>query len=179
MPESVKLKNNKFWNTNGIYHGIGSNRELLSSLLAKLKEKNIMTLSLSGNSSFTISNNVPTKITLNSSISVGSKLSVQSGGIKIGSGVSKILVSHSVRYAWDFGDVGIVSWVTKNGSAIPNSYGSNTNGLARFRCTNQPPILVSVSENDLLELYFCPDGGNITSKSIGYNGTFITVEVVE
>lgn len=106
--------------------------------------------------------------------SIGSRLTLSSGGVKVGAGITKVLVSSNVffnatngkNYGWY--DLRI------NGSntgyeAIASIYGG-TYGTASFS-----PIVLSVSENDIITLYNKESGVNIR----GGWATYLTVQVIK
>lgn len=141
--------------------------------------RNVMMAYLSGNQTINTAHGTAVKVDLNGTRSHGNKLTFTSNGIKIGAGVSWVLVSYSIRFNWDFGDTGLVAFINKNGYQSSHTLSSSTNGYSRFRSVGTSSVLIDVLENDLLQLFFYPDGLTISNKTIGHNGTYLTVEVVE
>lgn len=143
-------------------------------------EKNVMTRNLSSNlTSLTV--NTYTKINLSGSISTGSSLTATNdGGIKIGAGVSKILVSGQmlistavqgefyIRICKNSTD-NTIGWVTH----------SNKTTSATFESIKITPVLANVSENDVIYLYYYVPDSSATIYGGAYgNQTSLTVEAV-
>ena len=133
--------------------------------------KNVMTIR---NTSYQngVSNN--TTINMDSSISVGNKLTLESNGIKIGSGISKVLISGciAIQYSSINGEYGAT--IAKNGTQISSiRVGMYKSGSA---VTNMhiSPVLIEVEENDILTLVKLGNNScDIRSEC------YLTVEVVE
>lgn len=145
-------------------------------------ERNAMTLSLGSNLT-SLSVNTYTKIPLNLSNSVGSKLTATNdGGIKIGANVSKILVSGRASIQ------GASTTGRRHIRIMKNSY-TNDNTLAwsqdDFAASVTEDIVItptvaSVTTNDIVYMwYYVPN----SSDSLGGNAygcrTSMTVEVLE
>ncbi len=107
----------------------------------------------------------------------GNNLSIYNGGVKIGIGISKVkinfsaIIESSVSRRSHFrimknNEGNTVSWIYKNVTA------SN----AEFFSVS--PILISVSENDVLNLYYYLEANDVIKGGI-FTPTFFTVEVVE
>lgn len=143
--------------------------------------RNIMTRSLSAQiTNLTV--NTYTIIPLNLSNSIGSRLTTTSnGGIKIGTGVSKILVSGKMAVE------GVTTAGNRHLRIVKNSYtAANTLGWAWDTLAVSDsediiitPLLADVTANDVIYLYYYT--GNSADK-IGGNAqggrTSLTVEVV-
>lgn len=104
--------------------------------------------------------------------STGTQLTQSGGGIKVGSGVSKVRVSASVFYnntaskSYGWYDLRV------NGLAI--GYECIANIYSNSFCTGTlAPIILSVSNGDVITLYNKEAGTAIRS-----NSTYLTVEVV-
>lgn len=143
--------------------------------------RNVMTLSLSAQiTNLTV--NTYTKIPLDLSNSTGSKLTMTNdGGIKIGAGVSKVLVSGKMAVE------NVVTGGNRHLRIMKNSY-TNANTLGWAKATIEvsdsedviiPPIIADVQENDVIYLwYYTPDSADkITGNTYG-SRTELTVEVV-
>lgn len=116
-------------------------------------EKNVMTASLSANVT-NLAVNTYTKIVLNSSNGVGSKLTLQNdGGIKIGANVSKILVSARASIQ------GSATTGRRHLRVMKNSY-TNNNTLA----WSQDDFGASVTE----DIVITPTVGNVTEGDVVY-----------
>lgn len=136
-----------------------------------LNDVNIVTAYL--NADITATSNTDMKIPLTLENNVGSKLSISNGGIKIGKGVTKVLVSASVYYGV-LGTVGAKNLFIKK----------NSSNVARktFRCAgnydgnSMPMKLLNVQENDILYLYAEVYSGDVVSSQ--QKETYMTVQVI-
>ena len=102
------------------------------------------------------------------------RLTLLNGYVRIGAGISKVLVSGNV-FANAKSDNTGYTWtqIMKNNTAISISISSNT---VWFTSTVHSPILVDVQEGDLLLLY------KLDSNNSGIRAdqnTYLTVEVIE
>ena len=145
-----------------------------------LQEKNVMTLSLHSN--FTVQNtNQYLPLNLELDTKIGNKLSLENGGIKIGSGVSKILVSAQMSFEAK-NTRNIHFRVTKNNNSSEDNilawrYEHFNNGdLGNLTIS---PILGEVQEGDLINLYYYCGAGDIISGNAFGKRTNMTVVVVE
>lgn len=145
-----------------------------------LQEKNIMTLSLHSNFTVQTTNQyLPLNLELDTKI--GNKLSLENGGIKIGSGVSKILVSAQMSFEAK-NTRNIHFRVTKNNTdSLDNVFGwryehFNNGDLGNLTIS---PILGEVQEGDLINLYYYCGAGDIISGNAFGKRTNMTVVVVE
>lgn len=147
-------------------------KELIDSITSK--DKNIMTAKLGS----TISNTVGgtyTNLNLVLSNFIGDKLTIQNGGIKIGSGVSKVKVNANLKIATN--TVGnkharILKNTTSVGWGISRGISAGDESSISVS-----PLLIDVSEDDILYLaYYAAAGDGISAN---YNATYLTVEVVE
>jgi len=146
--------------------------------ITAISQKNIATIYNSSALNITPSKNyASTKLNLSDNVVVGNKLSVVSGGIKIGAGVSKIMVS---------GQVTIYRGTSKNGVGV--DIRKNDDLIAYSRCNfvdwseataTVTPVLESVQEDDII--YLCFKNADATSQYTlqGQKSTVLTVEVVE
>lgn len=126
--------------------------------------------------------NTYTIIPLNLSNSTGSKLTTtNNGGIKIGSGVSKVLVSGKMAVE------GVATAGNRHLRIVKNSYSAaNTLGWAWDSLAVSdsediiiPPQLVDVTENDVIYLYYYTSNSADKIGGNAYGGrTSLTVEVV-
>ena len=110
--------------------------------------------------------------------SVGTKLTLSDGKVKIGKGVSKVKVSFSVFYN-NIGDTAYVwAQLQKNNTNVVGTITASPKAFMTGTCTEH---IISVSENDLLNIkYNNPDysTGNVQVRGGGDN-TYMTVEVIE
>ena len=137
--------------------------------------KNIITIKLEDSFDVT-TGGVYTTVPMVLYNSIGNKLTLSNNGVRIGAGVSKVLVSSNLK---------VISRTTgnkhsrilKNGATL--CWTDNTSIQSGHEITiNNTPILVDVTQGDLITLvYFV----NSTDKISGgqYTPTYLTVEVVE
>lgn len=137
------------------------------------KRKNTITARV--NSDTTISSTSHIKLPLITALSSGNLLTLENNGIKIGEGISKVLVSGSVYFTTGInaGD-STRAFIYKNSSNVCGSY-NRSNGSYEHRII--PPTLIEVTEGDMIYLY----GANATGARgiIGTSNTQLTIEVVE
>lgn len=118
-----------------------------------------------------------TKITLANTVSVGTKLTLNNGGIKIGAGITKVAISASTTYT--------SSSPSQHSIVIYKNSKTDANRVARilFNCSsnvgiqatiNVPYQFVSVAENDVLYLYV----SSSENKNISGAMTYMTVEAI-
>lgn len=117
-----------------------------------------------------------TLIPIIQSVVSGTKLSVENGKIKIGAGVTKIMVSAFVQYQRFNNGV----WVFKtqrNRSEVVVDIGiSAYNLVAAENTVIVPTIIYEVRENDLIQLVYYD---SVANNSVRADGTYLTVEVIE
>lgn len=129
----------------------------------------------------TLSTTSATKITLVENVNIGDKLSISSGGIKIGSGVSKVLVSGTILFS-----TGGTSSTRKGIQIYMYDVSANTTdvvvynsigGSVTYTGASCTPFLLEVEENDIIYMYGINQGasGSVVSSTNSY----LTVEVVE
>lgn len=142
--------------------------------------RSVMTRNLASNIT-SPSVNSYTKIAFSGTNSFGSKLTAMSdGGIKIGSGVSKILVSG--RMLMSTSTVG-ESYVRICKNSTDNTVGwvtdSNKSTSAAFSSLTVTPLLLDVQENDVIYMYYYVPSSSITIYGGAWgNQTSLTVETV-
>ena len=139
-------------------------------------ERNIITAKGASQEIETISSG--SKVTLSNAVIVGNKLTINNGGIKIGSGVSKVVINASTTYT--------SSSPSQHGLIIYKNSKTDENKVVRmlFNCGSnidiQPTIdipnqIIEVSENDVLYLY----ASSSSNKNISGALSYMTVEVVD
>ena len=137
------------------------------------------TAHLASDTNVTVKNQNSYILNLAGSSSLGDSLTLQNGKIKINTSYSsRARVSGCVSFSWDFGDVGKIAVIRKNGGEIANS--CMTNGYYRFTSAVIPPKIIPVALNDEISLGFYTDGGGVTNKGIrGGVYTYLTVELLD
>lgn len=154
--------------------------DTLESRVSGLEDKNVMTITKTVDQ--TVSANAsPVIITMNSSTSVGTKLTYTNNSIKIGPGISKVLVS---GMAWISATSGY-KWLTarrKRGSTYYSLSQAITplNTSELWDSISLAPVLLDVQENDELSLWVAITGtasGKVEGGTYN-NSCFLTVEVI-
>lgn len=166
MAKSIKFKNDTYLDSTSIRH----NKELLSDILNKTNE--IITVSLSSQL-----NNLTADgdIVFDKYVSIGNKLTLNNGKVKIGANVKKVKVSgacfidtaNSTGYLWLF--------INRNDSIVASNL---TAGATIYKSCSIATRVIEVSEGDLISLEIDNTGGTPYSIRSGHN-TYLTVEVVE
>lgn len=144
-------------------------------------QKSIMTRSLSAALS-SLSALSYTKVNLNLTNSVGDLLTATNdGGIKIGAGVSKVMVSGAISYNAVQSDGNRHFRIVKNSNSDDNTLGWNYTYMVQGDPTGNviPPVLVDVEEDDVIYmLYYTPNSGDTIGGNAYGGRTSLTVEVV-
>ena len=123
--------------------------------------------------STTISSTAHVKLTLTEKVKNGGLLSISDGGIKIGAGVTKVEVSANVYFSTGMneGD-SIRSLIYKNDESIVHNF-NRCGGTYEDRPIS--PILVSVTEGDIIYLY----GSNATGgRGTIADNSYLLVKVI-
>ena len=144
--------------------------------------KNMIMMHLTGSQSF---GNAYTKLNLSAGTTIGTKLSVSSNQVKIGSGVNHIKVSGTFGYNYASAGMRYLR-ITKNFNtssidtttiALQQKYENNTNHVGTIAITD---VVVPVSEGDLIGMYvYGLSGDSARYTSNGMIQTNMTVEVVD
>lgn len=103
------------------------------------------------------------------------KLSLTDGGIRIGSGISKVLVSTKVSFN-SIATTGL-KWVTIMKNSANSAVSANPDYLTQRFVVSATPTLINVTEGDILYLYVNGTAGDVVRQSIEY--TNLTVDVVK
>lgn len=134
------------------------------------EEKNIISATFTTN--HTIASTNPEKVNLNSSNSVGTKLTLSNSGIVIGSGVSKVKVCANINFQTVTSgqkELNIYLNDAVNMSNVSVISGRTTLALAHY--------LMNVQEGDVIYLYATGASGDVLRRNMQFSN--ITVEVVE
>lgn len=115
-----------------------------------------------------------TKIPLSGIITNSDKLTLSNNGIKIGAGISKILVSGNVFLQSSSNTSYLRTSIRKNTTEISIAI---DNYNTYFASTSHSPKLVDVQEGDIIYLWKIDDAGG-TLRGANKN-TYLTVEVIE
>lgn len=152
----------------------------LESRVSTLEDKNIMTITKTQDQTVT-ANASPVIITMDSSNSVGTKLTYTNNSIKIGPGISKVLVSGMAWVSATSGYKWLVS-KRKRGANYTNISQAitplNTNEL--WDSVSLIPVLFDVQENDEISLWIAITGSASGKVEGGTyeDSCFLTVEVI-
>ena len=159
-----------------------------SSLVGAINEintvngKNMIMMQLTGAQSFS---NAYTKLNLSAGTTFGTKLSVSSNQVKIGSGVNHIKVSATFGYNYTSAGMRYLR-ITKNWNAssidttsiaMQQTYENSTNHVGTIAITD---VVVPVSEGDLIAMYvYGLSGDSARYTTSGMIQTNMTIEVVD
>lgn len=142
-----------------------------------LENKSVMTLYKSSRFSL----NLPTQYTavalpLTEYTVCGDKLTYSNNSVKIGKGVSKVLASASMGM-WNSpsaGEVGLQ--IYRNDKRVGMAFGNHGGGIWGMSI---PPVLVDVTEGDLLKLMISSSGTGTHNFLTDDKAVNLTVQVVE
>jgi hypothetical protein len=171
--DRIKLSDSKYLDATGIKY----NSDLLSTVLASLvAKKNVVATSTLANDKTGLGTGWIMTDTVVSNDTT--KLSAYTGsqkGIKIGAGVSKVLVSANI-FMLGSGNTSQYGWteIRKNTETVSIAI-QTTNPY--WASASHAPFLVSVQEGDVIQLYKTGDATGMTIRG-GVN-TWLTVQVVE
>lgn len=173
---------NDYVNPDNIYIETGTTADGKKKVISlpkylKRHKKNVMTARLSN--TYTVNStsaNAVYKLDLVEYSKVGTKLSISDGGIKIGKGVSKILVSAQVYFTGGNNEGN--PFIFKNNEGIIITM-SPVKGA--YKSSNITPTLIDVTENDIiyLKIYTDSNGGKLVVAGHDTRpDTSLTVEIV-
>lgn len=159
---------------------ISSITEDIASLQSQINDKNIITIGLNADTTTTSTSayqNIDLSLT-NEVGKVGTKLSLSSGKVLIGAGVSKILVSGKIQTQGESSQWGISIRKNSNTALAENFEGTPGTSWSSLVI---PPIPASVTQGDIIKLSIYHNVANTTKpiKAYGGRGTYLTVEVIE
>lgn len=124
------------------------------------------------------------KLSLSGSVGVGTKLTLSTGGIKIGADVSYIKISGRIGIDSVASDGERRLRICKNSSVTANTFAAAKRYMLNVvtDCANTleiTPVIVPVSQNDIVYLYYyTPDSGDSVGGVVAGVTTYLTVEVV-
>ena len=151
--------------------------EKLDEIYTNTKSK--MTIGLSAN----VSHTATTKVALNTVINIiGDKFTLNSNGIKIGAGVTKVKVSANILQQASAVNL-YGGYITKNGTNLASAVNvgfntiTNTSSWAFFH-TGISPIIIDVVEGDII--YLCSYVGVTSTVTLqAYAGRAVNLTVEE
>ena len=145
--------------------------------------RNIMTYGLTANVTYPTTNTY-TKVPLNNPVITGTRLTANSNGVKIGAGVSKVLISAQMMVVANSKAGICYVRIAKNNGADVLAWCIQTVPAGGRQTLSIAPTLVNVAENDVLNMYYyVPDsddyiyGSQLSSATIG-SLTWMSVDVV-
>lgn len=151
----------------------------LTNLQNQVNDKNAITIGLNADTSVTSSTAYRVvDLNLTSQLDkIGTKLSLSSGKVLIGSGVSKVLVSATAQTQGDNNMWGLS--ILKNSTEVSNNYCSPS-GAGYEKLTTSPRLL-SVTSGDTIKMGIYINVANSTKQMRAYNGngTYLTVEAID
>lgn len=137
----------------------------------KLKERKVATAFISNNISYSANS----KIAFDQLRTSTDKLTLSSGGIRIGKGITQILVSAQAFSNPSNNNTGYFWTVIKQNSTTVST--SISNPSTWFTTANHSPVLLDVTEGDIIYLY---DTGSTSTGTIrGGTNTYLTIEVIK
>lgn len=146
--------------------------------------RNILTYGLTSNVT-SPSVNTYTKIPLNNPIVTGTRLTASSNGVKIGKGVSKVLVSAQMMVVANSKAGICYIRIGKNNATTAMAWCIQTVPAGGRQTLSIAPTLIDVAENDVINMYYyVPDsddhiyGSQASSGVTNGSLTWMTVEVV-
>lgn len=146
------------------------NAHELTQKALKTAETKILTASI--NSDVVLnSNDTEQKINLSLLSQVGGGFYLENGSIKIGEGISKVLIQGSLNFS-PVGTSGKAMIIYRN--SIPEIVGYNNNGTNYYRIVNAPAKLISVNEGDSISLFAEGSRNDIIGSSNAR--TFLTIQ---
>lgn len=152
----------------------------IEGLQTEFAKKSIITIGLNADTSTTSTTayqNIDLSLT-NEVGKVGTKLSLSSGKVLIGAGVSKILVSGKIQTQGEGSQWGIAIRKNSNTALAENFEGTPGTSWSSLVI---PPIPASVTQGDTIKLSIYHNVANTTKpiKAYGGRGTYLTVEVID
>ena len=152
--------------------------EKLYEIYTNTKSK--MTIGLGAN----VSHKATTKVALDTVMStIGDKFTLNSNGLRIGAGVTKVKVSANILQQASAVNL-YGGYITKNGTNLPSAVNvgfnmiTNTNSWAFFH-TGISPIIIDVTEGDII--YLCSyvnETSTVTLQAYAGRAVNLTVEEV-
>ena len=161
-------------NMNQIQTNVETEITRLDSAIEQSKIPQIITATIN-RKSFTISTSwgAVNLAPFDSYVSTTNKITLQNNGLKIGTGVSKILVSASMKASDNSSFPGDkIFQIAKNDVDVVENYLTNQGSWAPQTIS---PMMIEVQENDIITLKFA-SGGTGTGDLLG---EYLTIQVVE
>lgn len=152
----------------------------LTNLQNQVNDKNAITIGLNADTTTTSTaayQNIDISLTKEMA-KVGTKLSLSSGKVLIGEGVSHVLVSGKIQTQGDSSTYGLS--IRKNtNSGVSDAY-ETTPGTA-WNQIAVSPILIPVIQGDTIKMTIYHNSSGTTKNIKAYNGygTYLTVEVID
>ena len=143
-------------------------------------QKNIMTIYSDNRFNIDVISQIPNKLNgLTSYLSVGNKLIYSDSSVKIGKGVSKVLVSGAIAFWHSTNFSQSILMVTKNGQSVLQRYNQSPSDVYETESIVLSPVILEVSEGDEIALNFYSGAEQTIEILTERKDTNLTVEVVE
>ena len=140
--------------------------------------RNIMTARLTSDVT-SLTANTPTKVTLGSATSTGDRLTSYSGGIKIGAGITKVLVSAQMQVEVPNNAGFCYAIIVKNNDASTGTmaWSKEVIQAGGEHAIRIEPVLLTVAENDVLNIFYQVPDSSDNIKGDSNDLTWMTVDV--
>lgn len=151
----------------------------LTNLQNQVNDKNVITIGLNSDISLTATSNYQTlDVSLTKQVKkIGTKLSLSSGKVLIGEGVSEVLVSGCIQTQGDNQMYGLDFY--KNNQVFFQSFETPPHALYHRIVGSPIPISVSQGDTIYMKIYINQSGATKSLKSYNGQATYITVEAID
>lgn len=169
------MKKINFVNNSEPYLSAENLNQMQDNIEEAINEKNYIVATSSGTTNL----NGNTDITLEATNVVGTKLTLENGKVKIGTGVSKVRISGSI-----FMDITYIENAGYMWGRISHNNGNALGSISpllpnmSFVSASIPSQIINVKEGDLLQLNTDVTGSTGVVRN-GANNTWLFVEVIE
>ena len=146
----------------------------------KCYDHNVMTIFAQDRFGVTVISQTPNKLNgLTSYLSVGDKLTYLDSSIRIGGGISKVLVSGAISFWHSTNFSQSILMVTKNGQAVLQRYNQSPSDQYETESIVLSPVILEVSEGDEIALNFNSGAEQTVEILTERKDTNLTIEVIE
>lgn len=146
----------------------------------KCYDHNVMTIFAKDRFGVTVISQTPNKLNgLTSYLSVGDKLTYLDSSIRIGGGISKVLVSGAISFWHSTNFSQSILMITKNGQAVLQRYNQSPSDQYETESIVLSPVILEVSEGDEIALNFYSGAEQTVEILTERKDTNLTIEVIE
>ena len=146
----------------------------------KCYDHNVMTIFAQDRFGVTVISQTPNKLNgLTSYLSVGDKLTYLDSSIRIGGGISKVLVSGAISFWHSTNFSQSILMITKNGQAVLQRYNQSPSDQYETESIVLSPVILEVSEGDEIALNFYSGAEQTVEILTERKDTNLTIEVIE